>query len=321
MGAMAKFSVALTREPPGIVAIPIKSSDPLEGELLSNSISFSQVNWSVPQVVSVIGTNPDVINGEQDYRIVLGPVASTDISYDGLDPEDIEIRGLSLTVRDSQPIVFVANIKQRFRPKYERNGGGEVTYSILSAEPGISIDKYDGTLEWTPPQVSQGGLYEVEIESSLSGRSFTNSVEIRVLPSVEAAGRREGEKVFTVIDDKSSFQGARFEYGIAVPADFKVREVPIEDLAKPSQANILISGFYTLSEEALDLLIPLSIAPKPTELPNVNYLVWSNRTNSWVYNDSTFVDLVVIDKKLYAKLRIYRTNRLGVIVGELGYNR
>lgn len=93
-GDIATFQVGLTTPPKSDVTIPVSSSDPLEGEVITSSIVFTPANWSVPQTITVTGVDDSVVEGNTPYTVVLGPASSTDPDYAGIDPPDVSITNL-----------------------------------------------------------------------------------------------------------------------------------------------------------------------------------------------------------------------------------
>lgn len=86
-GRSALFSVALTRAPaPGRSVLVIMSvSNPLEAEinLALPTLIFNGANWSIPQLVEVIGKDDPFFDGDQPYTIDF-IVSSLDPAYAGL---------------------------------------------------------------------------------------------------------------------------------------------------------------------------------------------------------------------------------------------
>ena len=67
--------IALRRdsEPTGDVTIGISSSDPSEGTVSTTTLTFTPLNWSTAQTVTVTGVDDAVDDGDLGYTIVTGP--------------------------------------------------------------------------------------------------------------------------------------------------------------------------------------------------------------------------------------------------------
>ena len=98
------FQVVLTSAPSSSVTIPLSSSAPGEGEILSpiaGKLVFDATDWNMPKTVTVSGVQDDgTVDGNPMYDIVLGLAQSADGDYDDFDPEDV--RGL-VNIDDDVP--------------------------------------------------------------------------------------------------------------------------------------------------------------------------------------------------------------------------
>ncbi len=90
-GGSAAFKVSLNTPPTADVTIPISSSNPQEGAATQTSVTFTPSNWNIPQIVTVVGVDDHMVDGNQPYSILLGPAASADSDYTGLDPRDVSL--------------------------------------------------------------------------------------------------------------------------------------------------------------------------------------------------------------------------------------
>ena len=88
----ASFTVVLDSEPRADVTVPISSSassDTTEGTVPTVDLIFTAANWDMPQEVTVTGVDDDVDDGDGAYTIAIDAATSTDLDYDGIDPEDV----------------------------------------------------------------------------------------------------------------------------------------------------------------------------------------------------------------------------------------
>ena len=90
-GGTATFTVVLGSQPTGDVTIPIASDDTTEGTIAVSTLTFTDVNWSTPQTITVTGVNDFVDDGDIAYNIVLSAASSTDPVYDTVDPSDVAV--------------------------------------------------------------------------------------------------------------------------------------------------------------------------------------------------------------------------------------
>jgi parallel beta-helix repeat protein len=106
-GGAATFTVALQDAPSADVTIPLSSSNPAEGRVSAASLTFTPATWSTPRTVIVKGVDDAIADGDVGYTIAIGPATSADVSYDGLDPDD-----LAMTNQDDEgtPVLSIAEV-------------------------------------------------------------------------------------------------------------------------------------------------------------------------------------------------------------------
>jgi hypothetical protein len=90
-GATATFTIVLTTEPAGDVTIGLSSSDENEGTVSPGTVTFTSVNWSAAQTVTVTGVNDFVVDGDAAYTILTAAATSGDANYNGMDAEDVTV--------------------------------------------------------------------------------------------------------------------------------------------------------------------------------------------------------------------------------------
>ena len=85
------FSVVLDAAPAADVTIGITSSDTTEGTVMPSSLTFTNVNYDMAQMVTVTGVDDGVQDGAQNYMAVTAPATSADPEYAGLDASDVSV--------------------------------------------------------------------------------------------------------------------------------------------------------------------------------------------------------------------------------------
>lgn len=93
-GGTASFTVALNSQPIADVTISISSSDAGEGTTSASSLTFTSANWNIAQTVTVTGVSDVVVDGNVNYQILTGATVSSDPSYNGQDPADVDVINL-----------------------------------------------------------------------------------------------------------------------------------------------------------------------------------------------------------------------------------
>jgi len=90
-GGTAVFTIQLNSAPTANVTIPLSSNDVSEGTVSPANLTFTTVNWSSPQTVTVTAVNDTLIDGDITYSIVTGAAVSGDTNYSGLNGADVTV--------------------------------------------------------------------------------------------------------------------------------------------------------------------------------------------------------------------------------------
>src|SRR6185503_12670065 len=98
-GTSATFEVSLTSAPAAGVLVPVASADASEGTTDRTSLTFTDENWMVPQIVTVTGQQDTLSDGTVSYTVVLGVAESADSVYQGLDPDDVTVQNVDDDLR------------------------------------------------------------------------------------------------------------------------------------------------------------------------------------------------------------------------------
>ena len=81
-GGTATFHVALTAIPTSTVYLTLTVGNATQGSLSTSTLSFDNSNWNVPQAVTVVGLDDQMVNGNQTYQIT-GVASSSDNLFKG----------------------------------------------------------------------------------------------------------------------------------------------------------------------------------------------------------------------------------------------
>lgn len=96
-GGTATFSVALRTQPSGgaTVSLSLTSSNTAEGTLSIGSLSFNDLNWKSPRIVTVTGVEDDsTADGDQPFTVRFSAAESADPNYDGKQPLPLSFTNL-----------------------------------------------------------------------------------------------------------------------------------------------------------------------------------------------------------------------------------
>ncbi|MBP7281727.1 MAG: hypothetical protein KBA66_09135 [Leptospiraceae bacterium] len=130
----ASFTVQLSKEPDSDVTIgPITSSDTTEGIIITNTtLTFTKSNFDQPQTITVQGVDDILADGNQQYRIRLGTVQTTDYSYSILTLQDIFV----INTDDETPSIVASPVTGL---STNENGSTATISIVLSTQPGADV--------------------------------------------------------------------------------------------------------------------------------------------------------------------------------------
>lgn len=178
-GGTANFTVVLSAQPTGDVTVPVSSSDTSEGTVAVASLVFTSADWSVPQTVTVTGVDDALIDGNVAYSIVLGVATSADLSYNGLDPTDVDVSntdndvaGVTVTP-PAVPTTTEAGGTATFTVVLTAQPTGDVSFPIASSDVtegtlGVATLTFT-TLDWNVPQtITATGVDDFVIDGDIA---------------------------------------------------------------------------------------------------------------------------------------------------------
>jgi hypothetical protein len=126
-GGIATFSIVLAAGPTDTVKIGLSSSNTSEGNVSTESVTFTPANWNVPQTVTVAGVASGPPNGNVAYTIVTAPAVSNDPAYSGTNPADVSVTNNAGT----SPTISIADVSQ---PE-GTSGLGNMTFTVSLSRP------------------------------------------------------------------------------------------------------------------------------------------------------------------------------------------
>jgi ELWxxDGT repeat protein len=240
-GSTTNFSVSLNSQPTANVSFLILSTDTSEGVVSSYQVTFSPLNWNVPQVVTVTGVSDSIRDGDQVYQILTSETASFDGHYNGLSISDLLLTNNDV---DSIPLLTVSPVTETEPTTGSKPYAFVVTLSHASTQP-ISVDfsTVDGTAT-----IATGDY--VAVSGSVTFLPYELSKTILVTVLADLANEPDEQffvNLSNVVDGRlSSSQVTGTILANTVTAD---QTAPISSIASlPAQATgllipITVSGF------------------------------------------------------------------------------
>jgi large repetitive protein len=149
-GGTATFTVKLNSQPTADVAIGLSSSDTTEGTVSPASLTFTALDWTIPQTVTVSGVNDDMDDGDIAYNIVLAPATSADPGYNGQNAADVPL----VNIDDDTAGFTVSAISGN-----TTEAGGTATFTVkLTSQPTADVTIGLSSSDTTEGTVSPASL-------------------------------------------------------------------------------------------------------------------------------------------------------------------
>lgn len=289
VNAAAVFDVYLESQPSADVIIPLSSSNEAEGLVEQSQLTFTSGNWNQPQTVIVRGANESVVDGVQDYTIVLGAIQSDDTDYSGLNPDDVLMKGIHLDISvEEESYNFVVSIENTINTSKIYTGTNDLVYSLLEGAPsGLEIDSSSGTVTWLPNSDNEGNEYPIEINVTDGVLNDTLSIVVEVAASV-ALDIEVLSNILTVVDSGSNLSGLAIETSNeeVFTNDFTVSSIPKATELGVDEDLVMASDFFVVKNEVNDELkisLPLneSLSSVPLHLIRLYRLIEHEDETFW----------------------------------------
>ncbi|MDZ8235708.1 MAG: Calx-beta domain-containing protein [Nostoc sp. ChiQUE01a] len=90
-GGIDAFNIQLDTQPTADVTISLSSPNVNEGTVSVTSVTFTAANWNTPQIIVVTGVDDGVADDNITYQIITAKAVSSDVKYNNLNPDDIDV--------------------------------------------------------------------------------------------------------------------------------------------------------------------------------------------------------------------------------------
>lgn len=90
-GGTADFTVVLDSMPTASVTFAITSSDDTEGTVSPATLTFTTVDWNVPQLVTVTGVDDAIADGSVPYTVTVHVSTSADSAFAAVADQDVNV--------------------------------------------------------------------------------------------------------------------------------------------------------------------------------------------------------------------------------------
>ena len=270
LNSAAVFDVVLESQPSADVVIPLSSSNESEGLTEQTQLTFTSANWGQSQSVVVRGTNAAVLNGVQDYTIILDAIQSDDSGYSGLNPNDVSMKGIYLVISvEEESYNFIASIDNKIEISTDYTGSNDLVYTLIEGAPtGLEINDTSGAITWTPGPDNEGNEYVINVQATDGSLISTNSTSVNVMPSA-SVGLDITPTLVNVTDTNTNLNGLSFTAvgSETFPTDFSVQRVPNTTNLSVDETITKLSDFFVI-EGSIDGDVTVNL-PLNGDLSNI----------------------------------------------------
>jgi len=154
-GTEAHLPIVLTAAPAGPVTVTVVSSNPGEASVSVTELTFTPLNWDVPQIVTVVGVPDNIDDGDQAFEITLTASDSAG-AYDSAKPyvidglnENIDVAGVVITKESSIIIVSEADLTASVEVTLSSKPMASVTITLTVDDVNVAATDVI-TLTFTP---------------------------------------------------------------------------------------------------------------------------------------------------------------------------
>ena len=148
-----ELSIVLTAQPTAPVTIALSSSDATEGTIFPTnitSVTFTPLDWGVPQTVTVRGVDDPDPDGNITFSIVTAAATSLDPAYDGVDAPDVPVTNF-----DNETANVFVQARKTLATNESGGPAGQATFRVrLTTTPSGPVTCTLSSSDLTEGQVS-----------------------------------------------------------------------------------------------------------------------------------------------------------------------
>lgn len=187
-GTIDTFTVALTGRPQSDVVVSVTSTDTGEATVDQTRLTFTPLNWNLPQAVIVSGVNELIVDGDQITSVAIAVLpGESDDAFDALLDQAISVRttdddaaGFTVTAGGGGSRVSEAGTSADIQLVLSSQPLTDVTFVIASSETTeVTVDDAELTFtpaNWNVPQTATvRGVDDERVDGS---RSSVVSIQI-----------------------------------------------------------------------------------------------------------------------------------------------
>ncbi|TVZ16764.1 Calx-beta domain-containing protein [Maribacter sp. MAR_2009_72] len=291
-GATATFLVTLDSQPTAPVTIALSSSDETEGTVPDNVV-MNATNWQTGATVTITGVDDSAVDGDVEYTIVTGNVTSTDISYNGLDGDDVD----DVTVINDDDDAFEASVQSTTASANENPVSNGVFTIDLGAvnQTGSPI-----TVNYTMTGTATQGLDYSNLSGSVSIANNQRTATVTITPINDSAIENNETVILTLAAGTGYTIAAQNSATVIIISDdANIARITASDATAAESNGALATGEFTIN---------LNSPNNTGSAITVNYTISGTATNGVDYTEINANAVVIPNGQQSAVLTITPIN-------------
>lgn len=182
-GGTGSFTIVLHTEPTANVTFTLSSSDLTEGDVTTpagKSVTFTALNWNVPQTVVVTGIDDLIVDGNVPYQIITSNASSTDTAYNNMVASDVNVNNI-----DNDTPGFVVTPTSLTTSE----AGTTATFTIvLTSKPATDLVDYDVVVDVASSDLTEGTVSPAQLTFTAADWNVPQTVTVTGVDDIVVDG-------------------------------------------------------------------------------------------------------------------------------------
>ena len=275
----AQFTIVLNATPTSDVIIDLKNADSSEVSLDKNFLTFTPINWNIPQIITLFSEDDYIIDGTQTTSITASVNNSSDPDYISLPSQTV-----SVVTYDNEIAGAIVTVLDNLTSEDGDTGYFEI---ILTAQPTDDV-----TINLSSSNILEGKLIDTSVTFTPSNWNIPQIITVEGLD--DSPPTSDGSIDFKIITGNVNSSDPDFDLldGSSIPDANMTNQdndapgilvtILNDDFTTSESGDIVIVQFSLLSKPngGADVTIPLSLSGPSGEM-NLNETSITILNNDW----------------------------------------
>ena len=242
----AQFTIVLNATPTSDVIIDLNNTDSSEVSLDKNFLTFTPVNWNIPQVITLFSEDDYIIDGTQTTSITASINSSSDPDYISLPSQTV-----SVVTYDNEIAGAIVTVMDNLTSEDGDTGYFEI---LLTAQPNDDV-----TINLSSSNILEGKLINNSVTFTPSNWSTPQIITIEGVD--DSPPTSDGSIDFKIITGNVNSSDPNFDLldGSSIPD----ASMTNQDNDAPGILVTILNNDFTTSESGDFVIVQFSLLSKP----------------------------------------------------------